>query len=130
MNRTWAYLHNRLYTLTTALCLGSILLVQTQTSEGQDVPGDLSIIPLFTNNPLAMFVISNLLSEPQPEMTVPQFPQTGSWSGGTYWTLKGPPAPLPCNPFPDLPAYEIGTNQYIVDDRSVDYPAYYALAQA
>jgi hypothetical protein len=32
--------------------------------------------------------------------------------------------------FPDLPVYEIGTNQYLIDDRSVDYAALAAQQQA
>ena len=31
--------------------------------------------------------------------------------------------PLPFNPFPELPVYDAGTNNFIYDDREVDYPA-------
>ena len=34
------------------------------------------------------------------------------------------------DPFPDLPVYEIGTNQYLIDDRSVDYATLAAQQQA
>jgi hypothetical protein len=40
------------------------------------------------------------------------------------------PAPLPFNPFPDLPVYAISTNRdFVIDDRSVDYLTLHALAQ-
>jgi hypothetical protein len=79
------------------------------------------IIPIFTNNPAAMFVISNLLAEPPPALAVPAVSQTNS-GFGTYWTLKGAPVPLPFNPYPDLDVYQVSTNNdFIIDDRSVDY---------
>lgn len=31
--------------------------------------------------------------------------------------------PLPFNPFPELKVYDAGTNNFIYDDREVDYPA-------
>jgi hypothetical protein len=66
---------------------------------------------VFKNNPYALFVITNLLAEPEPELSVPTVSQT--WSPpGTYWTLKNGGAPLPVDMFPDLPVYETGTNQY------------------
>src|SRR5437016_2737491 len=52
---------------------------------------------------------------------------------GTYWSAQLPNyPPLPGNPFPELPVYEIDpTNHtFVIDDRSVDYPALWgALAQ-
>jgi hypothetical protein len=37
-------------------------------------------------------------------------------------TLKGSAAPLPFNPYPELPVYQVSTNNtFIIDDRSVDY---------
>lgn len=89
-----------------------------------DRPVPFSEIPLiFTNNPYAVYVISNLLSEAQPEeLSVPEFSTRADSPPGTYWTLKGAPAPLPFDPYPDLPVYEISTNHdYLIDDRSVDY---------
>lgn len=77
--------------------------------------------PALTNNAAAMGVISSLLAEPQPELTVPVVSQTGS-RPGTFWTMTEP-VPLPFDPFPDLPLYQIGTNQFVIDDRSVDYAA-------
>ncbi len=40
-----------------------------------------------------------------------------------FWsaTLKQPP--LPFNPFPELKLYDAGTNNFVYDDREVDYPA-------
>lgn len=74
-------------------------------------------------NPAAVYVITNLFAEPQPALTVPVFSQINSGPrGGTFWTLTEP-APLPFDPFPDLPLYEIGPNQFVIDDRSVDYAA-------
>jgi len=48
---------------------------------------------------------------------------------GTYYSmqLKNPP-PLPFNPFPDLPVYEIGDGKYLYDDREVDYRAIWRAA--
>ena len=80
-----------------------------------------SLIPIFTNNPVAMYVITNLLQEPMPELSVPAVSQVGG-TPGTYWVLKGAPAPLPFNPYPELAVYQVSTNgQFIIDDRSVDY---------
>jgi hypothetical protein len=63
-----------------------------------------------------------------PELSVPMVSQT--WSPpGTYWTLTQP-VPLPMDMFPDLPVYEVATNQYLIDDRSVDYAALAAQQQA
>lgn len=44
---------------------------------------------------------------------------------GTYWGLQNSLPPLPYNPFPQLAVYELSaTNHtYLIDDRSVDYPA-------
>lgn len=86
-------------------------------------------IPVFARNPAALELITNLLAEPEPELSVPEVSQFFS-PPGTFWTLKGG-APLPCDPFPDLPVYAIGTNNnYLIDDRSVDYDGLSLLAQA
>ena len=85
---------------------------------------------MIANNPAAEELVSNLLAAPQPELSVPQFSQAGS-APGTYWTLKGAAAPLPFDPYPDLPIYSLGTNgQYLIDDRSVDYTTLDAQMQA
>jgi hypothetical protein len=77
----------------------------------------------FAHNPVALELITNLLNEPEPELSVPEVSQVSS-PPGTYWTLKSAPAPLPFDMFPDLPVYAIGTNHsYLIDDRSVDYAA-------
>ena len=45
-------------------------------------------------------------------------------NNGTFWTAQNPDsAPLPFNPFPDLPVYELGNGTLLLDDRTVDYPA-------
>lgn len=46
---------------------------------------------------------------------------------GTFWSIQRTNyAPLPFNPFPDLPVYYLGyRNSYVVDDTSVDYAAIY-----
>jgi hypothetical protein len=97
----------------------SPVLAQTNTSRwGVEEYG---IIPMFTNNPAAMLVITNLLHGPMPALTVPAVSQSGS-APGTYWMLKGAPAPWPMNPYAELPAYQVTTNgSFIIDDRSVDY---------
>ena len=74
----------------------------------------------YTNNPATVEIVTGLFAEPQPELSVPEMVQNSR--PGTYWTLKGAPAPLPFDPFPDLPVYAISTNDiYLIDDRSVDY---------
>jgi hypothetical protein len=89
---------------------------------------DSSIISLFTNNPAAMFVITNLLAEPQQELSVPAVSQSGNGSYGNFWTLTGPPVPLPFDPYPDLPVYQVSTNRdFIIDTRSVDFVTMAAL---
>src|SRR5579859_6042795 len=100
----------------------SPVLAQTNTFRHPTVEN--TIIPIFTNNPAAMFVITNLLAEPQPELAVPAVSQSGNGTYGTYWTLKGAPVPMPLDPYPELPVYAISTNhEFIIDDRSVDYAA-------
>ena len=77
-------------------------------------------IQAFSNNPIALELVTNLMEEPQPELSVPEVSQTFS-PPGTYWTVNGS-APLPFDPFPDLPVYAINTNGvYLIDNRSVDY---------
>ena len=86
--------------------------------------------PAFASNPAALELVTNLLAGPAPELSVPEV-SSQSWSpAGTYWTLKNATPPLPFDPFPDLPVYAVGTNNYVIDDRSVDYPALALLNQA
>jgi hypothetical protein len=51
--------------------------------------------------------------------------------GSTYWSAQRTNyAPLPYNPFPELPVYYLGYgNSYLVDDSSVDYAAIYQQRQ-
>jgi hypothetical protein len=107
--------------LLTALFFCTIFNGNAQTNHFRRTPAEYSIVPMFTNNPVAMFVITNLLQEPMPGLSVPAVSQVGS-APGTYWTLKGAPVPLPFDPYPELPVYQVSTNgQFIIDDRSVDY---------
>lgn len=65
-------------------------------------------------------------SEPVAEKTIPLV-STESWSPpGTYWTLQETNyPPLPFDPFPELPVYEIDSinHIYLIDDRSADFEA-------
>jgi hypothetical protein len=44
---------------------------------------------------------------------------------GTFWSLQNldsdSAAPLPFDPFPELPVYQLDNRQFLVDDSSVDY---------
>jgi hypothetical protein len=94
---------------------------KAQTNNGVRPPSDnwVALNPAFANNPAAAAFASNLLAQPQPELSVPQVSQSGSGIAGTFWTLKNAPVPLPYDPYPDLPVYSLGTNgQYLIDDRS------------
>ena len=108
------------------------LTLRAQTNSGVASSPDawFTLNPVFANNPAARELVTNLLAEPQPELSVPQFSEAGS-APGTYWTLKGAAAPLPFDPYPDLPVYSLGTNgQFLIDDRSVDYATLDAQMQA
>jgi hypothetical protein len=118
------------------ICLTALFFGATSTSLAQPTNGrlglrpGLSIVPLFTNNPGAMLVITNLLQTPSPMLTVPTVSQSGGVSG-TFWTLKGAPVPLPFNPYPNLPVYQISTNhEFLIDNRSVDFAALAAIEAA
>jgi len=107
-----------------ALFVGANLFAQTATTaiKFKRMPENLLLKNSYlAGNPAAMYVITNLLAAPQPALSVPVLSQVGSRSG-TYWTLTEP-VPLPFDPFPELPVYEIGSGQFVIDDRSVDYTA-------
>jgi len=118
--------------LTAAFFFGTNFTLQAQTNfKVRPFPQHLiTQNPVFTRNPAAGELVSNLLAEPQPELSVPAFSMQPGSAPGTYWTLKGAAAPLPLDPFPDLPVYAIGTNDFLIDDRSVDYTALEAQQQA
>jgi hypothetical protein len=124
MKRPSAKLFGWLMILAVMLFDGSFNL-QAQTNEFRGAP---SLIAIFTNNPVAINVITNLLDAPRPELSVPVVSHTNDSPGGTYWLLSQP-APLPFDPYPDLPVYQVTTNDgasgisFIIDDRSVDYDA-------
>ncbi len=128
--KTWKEMLGGLCALTAASLVAINIPLEAQTSRARHftVP---SIIPMFTNNPAAMFVITNLLAEPPPELSVPELAPAPHRELGTYWTLTGPPAPLPFNPFASLPAYQVSTNPiFIIDTRSVDFAALNAQQEA
>ena len=109
------------------LCIAACPKLSAQTN---DWPQNFAVIPILLNNPAAMDFVSNLMSEPQPALAIPEFSPTNTNPEGTFWMLtKG--APMPYNPFPALPVYQVGTNStFIVDDRSVDYAGLNAELQA
>lgn len=61
--------------------------------------------------------------EPMTNKTVPVWSLEAFGLSGTYWMLQTDTPPLPYNPFPELPVVAVATNIFLVDDRSVDYPA-------
>ena len=40
-----------------------------------------------------------------------------------FWSATRQQPPLPFHPFPDLPVFDAGINNFVYDDRAVDYPA-------
>ena len=86
--------------------------------------GSTNINPVFANSPAALEIISNLLAQPSPPLSIPILASnTTAGQPGTYWTLEGQVPPMPFNPFVDVPVYEISSNNFLIDDRSVDYGA-------
>jgi len=81
--------------------------------------------PGITNIPGAVEVISQVLATPAAPKSVPVISTSRPVSGGTFWTMQWPVVPLPEDFYPDLPVYELdATNRiFVIDDRSVDYPA-------
>lgn len=109
-----------------ALVCSTVLLTNinfTTKAQTTDDVSSVALNPIVANNPAALQLVTNLLAAPRPALSVPEVSRTNTSPAGTYWTLEGPSAPLPFNPYPDLTVYSIGTNQYLIDDRSVDYPA-------
>jgi hypothetical protein len=60
------------------------------------------------------------------------FSQTNAWTlvppelvpeSGTFWSLQNldSEAPMPFDPFPGLPVYQVSDGEFVVDDSSVDY---------
>lgn len=60
---------------------------------------------------------------PVAEKTIPLFTLTPATPPGTYWMLQADTPPLPFDPFPELMIFPLGPDTFLVDDRSVDYPA-------
>src|SRR5262245_35098718 len=40
---------------------------------------------------------------------------------GSFWRIQRDTAPLPFDPFPEVPLYSLGGNRYLIDDTGVDY---------
>src|SRR5271157_641686 len=80
--------------------------------------------------PGAEEVISNILATPPPSQAVSNFSNASSNAPGIYWSLKGKLPPSPFNPLPGLPYYPINSsnNNYVIDDRGVDFSALYQQA--
>jgi hypothetical protein len=115
----------------TALLANINFTSQAQTASTNRTPPDnwLMLNPVFAGNPAAEQLVSNLLTAPQPTLSVPTVSRTNNSTLGTYWTLHSG-APLPFNPYPDLPVYSVSSNQFLIDDSSVDYAALDAQMQA
>jgi len=65
--------------------------------------------------------------EPITNKTIPVVANPSDSPPGTYWSLQlTDQPPLPDCPFPDLQVIEITNGIYLMDDRSVDYPALWA----
>lgn len=61
--------------------------------------------------------------EPVMEKRIPWFTHNPATPPGNYWMLQHDTPPLPFDPFPELMVYPLGGDSWLVDDRSVDYPA-------
>jgi len=121
--KTWQKTTVGRVAIVAALFVGITLTAQTTAVLSKRTP--MSVIlenPILVENPAAADLASNLLAEPPPVLSVPVVSRGGDAPLGTFWTLKQP-VPLPYDVYPNLPVYEIGTNQYLIDDRSVDYAA-------
>ncbi|MGH7988680.1 MAG: hypothetical protein ACREDS_00590, partial [Limisphaerales bacterium] len=105
----------------TALLTNMNFILRAQTDR---TPPDnwLMLNPVFADNPAAEQLVSNLLAEPPTTLSIPTVSRTNNSTPGTYWTLHSG-APLPFNPYPDLPVYSVSSNQFLIDDSSVDYAA-------
>ena len=83
--------------------------------------------------PGATQVLTNILTSPVPTQVV----TTQSFvrlPAGLYWSLQGltnhSAGPLPSSPFgTNVPVYALSSNQFVFDDRSVNYAALMAAAQ-
>ena len=63
--------------------------------------------------------------DPLPPLPLPLVPPDEAPTSGTFYTFQWADRfpPLPMNQFPELPLYSLGDGFYLVDDRTVDYPA-------
>ncbi len=93
------------------------------------------VVANFAGLPGALAVLTNVLDSPSPApgVTVQNFSRPRA--GGTYWSLQGltnrSAGPMPFSPFgTNVPVYALGSNQFVYDDRTVDYAALAAALHA
>ena len=110
--------------LTLAIVVGSNLPGRAQTN------WPIAVNPSLAHMPDAQEVISNILATPPPAQAVSNFSTPSSSAPGIYWDLQGYLPPSPFNPLADLPFYPISfsNNNYIIDDRGVDFFALFQQA--
>ncbi len=110
--------------LLSGFLVGPNFTVRAQSEPGYIRPTPAN--PVFASIPGANEIISNILATPAPAQSMPAISGVPSRPSGTFWSLqRSNMPPLPFNPFPELPFYQLDpTNQiYVYDDRGVDYPA-------
>ena len=110
--------------LVLALLWGTDTALRGQSDPG--FPRPTPVNPAFAFIPGASEIISNILATPAPTQSVSAVSAVASGPFGNFWSLQRTNwPPLPFNPFPELPFYQLDpTNQiYVYDDRGVDYPA-------
>ena len=62
------------------------------------------------------------LNEPQRGQAKQGVTERSGTKCATYYSMQlSNPPPMPFNPFPDLPVYEVGEGRFLYDDRDVDY---------
>lgn len=76
--------------------------------------------------------MTNILSTPSGPQTIPVTSPSATRNAiGTFWSLqRSNQPPWPTRIFPELPTYQLSSNHFIVDDRSVDYAALHLLRLA
>jgi len=84
------------------------------------------VVLLWTNTARAQAPIGVATSsaDGSTALTAAQLVSSGSEAlrSGSFYSLQRPDyPPFPVNPHPDLPTYQIGDCDFVVDDRSVDY---------
>ncbi|MBI5388023.1 MAG: hypothetical protein HZA90_25445 [Verrucomicrobia bacterium] len=72
---------------------------------------------------------------PVDPITAQRAAEAATWRAsrkqGTYYSMQlTNPPPMPFNPFPERPLYDIGGGKFVYDDRGMDYAKMHAEAQA